>query len=98
MEPAHPVHRLFIASLKGDINTIKKLLSTEFYFEHELIPAIVIAVENAHLSCIEQLVVYCKAKFNQLPSRLEPEINWALAIGSRKNVLLESIWSHLVTM
>lgn len=96
MQDQHPVYQLFFASRNGKDRTVKCLLDTEFYFQHELIPAIVIATENANIKCMELLVNYCKERFKMLPENLEPEINWALAIGSVKNQLLEAMWYRMV--
>lgn len=96
MKNQHPVYQLFFASRNGKDNIVKCLLDTEFYFQHELIPAIVIATENANIKCMELLVNYCKKRFKMLPANLEPEINWALTLGSAKNPLLEVMWYKLI--
>lgn len=96
MDPIHPVYQLFFAAANGDIKSINSLLTTEFYFQHELIPAIVIATERAHIHCMCLLVSYCRYRYNCLPSGLEPEINWALDKGSSINPLLGPIWYALI--
>lgn len=96
MESIHPVYQLFFAAADGENETIRNLLATEFYFQHELIPAIVIATERAHLKCMCLLVSYCRERFKCLPGALEPEINWALVKGSAINPLLEPFWQALI--